>query len=85
MWPAVRVVAPHLQAYAEDGIHAQDVGCVQPDPLQLPDLFQFLFHFEFHCARETVITIMVQGGDRKGERKDGKERMGRCARAKGKR
>lgn len=45
VWPAVRVVAAHLQADTEDGIHAQDVGCVQPYPLQLPDLLQFLLHF----------------------------------------
>lgn len=45
VWPAVRVVASHLQAHAEDGVHAQDVGCVQPQALQLPDLLQFLLHF----------------------------------------
>lgn len=45
VWPAVRVVASHLQAYAENGIHAQDVGCVQPHPLHLPHLLQFLLHF----------------------------------------
>lgn len=82
MRPAVWVVASHLQAYAEDGIHAQDVGGVQPDPLQLPDLLQFLLHFQFHCARKTFINVMVQEGARKGDRKDEKERMGCCARAK---
>ena len=45
MWPAVGVVAAHLQADTEDGVHAQDVGCVQPHPRQLPDLLQFLLHF----------------------------------------
>lgn len=65
--PAVRVVAPHLQAYAEDGVHAQDVGRVQPHALQLPDLLQLLLHFQLHCARKTVVIVSVRGGGRKEE------------------
>lgn len=66
MGPAVRVVASHLQAYTEDGVHAQDVGGVQPDPLQLPDLLQFLLYLQFHCAGKTFINVMVQDKAREG-------------------
>lgn len=34
MGPAVLIVAAHLQPHVEDGVHAEDVGCVETHPLR---------------------------------------------------
>lgn len=50
MRPAVLIVASHLQSHTKDGIHTQNMSCMQADSLHFAHLLQFLFHFLFHCS-----------------------------------
>lgn len=48
MRPAVMVVAAHLQANVQDGVHAQHMSCVEANSLRTADLLQTLLNTLFH-------------------------------------
>ncbi len=54
MWPAVVVVATHLQPYIQDGVHTQHMSRVEANSLRTTDLLQTLLNTLLHWTQTHI-------------------------------
>lgn len=59
MWPAVVVVAAHLQPDVQDGVHTQHVSCVEANSLRTTDLLQTLLHTLLHWTHTHTLKQFI--------------------------